>query len=71
MAEGFQSLEFEVRLLGEDGSRLIRMYVSALDLPGASERVRHMLKDDVASATIWFDGTLIATLYADRPTTSS
>jgi hypothetical protein len=65
MDRSVQPLEFEVRLLRADGSLSILMRVSDKDLAGAKAQVQPMLKGDVVSATISFNGTLIGISYSD------
>jgi len=58
-----QSREFEVRLLKPDGTTSIVMKVSAGSPTEAKAQVRKMLEDEFLSATLWFDGALVDTVY--------
>jgi hypothetical protein len=54
---------FEVRLLKADGTPTIFMKVGAGEPSEANVQVRRMLKGDIESATIWFDGVLVETVH--------
>ena len=54
---------FEVRLLKADGTPTILMKVGAGEPSEANVQVRRMLKGEIESATIWFDGVLVGTVH--------
>lgn len=55
---------FEVRLLKADGTPTIFMKVGAGEPSEANAQVRRMISGDIESATIWFDGVLVGTVYS-------
>jgi len=55
---------FEVRLLKADGTPTIFMKVGAGEPSEANAQVRRMIRGDIESATIWFDGVLVGTVYS-------
>jgi hypothetical protein len=55
---------FEVRLLKADGTPTIFMKVGAGEPSEANAQVIPMIKGEIDSATIWFDGVLVGTVYS-------